>query len=139
MKDSAELRWFEVVREVLGAAHLWQPDSLAETVDAAVSRLGMRSTIWLVDYEQTALRALPRPARVTPEPVPVDGSLPGRAFTRVESTPSGGDDQRWWVPMVDGTDRIGVMEFVVADGVSPAVRAGRRAGRASGRDDLRTR
>jgi sigma-B regulation protein RsbU (phosphoserine phosphatase) len=120
MNDAAELRWFEALREILGVAHLWQPEGLAAMVGAAVSRLGMRTTIWLVDYEQTALRALPEPGRVTPEPIPVDGSLPGRAFTQVQSAPAVGDEHRWWVPMVDGTDRIGVLEFVGAAGADAA-------------------
>ncbi|MEU8242318.1 PP2C family protein-serine/threonine phosphatase [Actinoplanes missouriensis] len=113
MTGTGEMRWFEALQDVLDDSHLWQPGDLAARVGAAVSRLGLRTTIWLVDYEQVALRALPETGRATPEPLPVDGSLAGRAFTRV--TALRGDGHRWWVPMVDGTDRIGVVE-VVADG-----------------------
>jgi serine phosphatase RsbU (regulator of sigma subunit) len=66
----------------------------------------------VVDYEQVELRALPQPGRPTPEPLPVDGSLAGRVFTRVRAVEAGdGDARRWWAPMVDGTDRLGVVEF----------------------------
>jgi hypothetical protein len=114
VNDTGEMHWLEVLEDVLGGAHLWRTDQLAGSVAAAVARLGLRTTIWLVDYEQVALRALPQAGQVTPAPLPVDGSLPGRAFARVTSIR--GDDHRWWVPMVDGTDRLGVVEFV-ADGV----------------------
>ncbi|MFI6070937.1 PP2C family protein-serine/threonine phosphatase [Actinoplanes sp. NPDC051343] len=118
MGQADTTQWFGVLDEILSGSHLWRPDQLAPSVDAAVVRLGMRTTVWLVDYEQIALRALPVPGRETPSPVLVDGSLPGRAFARVESMPAAADDgrHRWWVPMVNGTDRLGVVEFVVAAG-----------------------
>jgi sigma-B regulation protein RsbU (phosphoserine phosphatase) len=112
------LQWLEAFDEILSGSHLWSPDDLARSVDAAVARLGMRTRIWLVDYEQRALRVLPQPGRPASEPIPVDGSSAGRAFARVESVPGAtdGDNRRWWVPMVDGTDRLGVMEIVLSAG-----------------------
>jgi hypothetical protein len=115
MDVTVDLRWYEALKTLLDHAHLTTPDRLATVVDETAGRLGLRTTIWVVDYEQTALRALPRDGRATPEAIPVDGSLPGRAFTSVESLHGGGDDgaDRWWVPMVDGTDRLGVVEFAL--------------------------
>ena len=115
MAHPDQLRWFEALRELLDNAHLWTPDDIPRSVEAAVARLGVRVQIWLIDYEQTALRALVGPGRKTLDPLPVDGSVAGRAFARVASVPAGrdGDHHRWWVPMVDGTDRLGVVEFVV--------------------------
>ncbi|BAL91225.1 putative magnesium/manganese-dependent protein phosphatase [Actinoplanes missouriensis 431] len=110
MTGKGETRWFEALRAVLDDSHLWQAGEVAGRVGAAVSPLGLRATIWLTDYEQMALRALPEPGRAAPEPLPIDGSLAGRAFARVRSLR--GDGLRWWVPMVNGTDRIGVVEFV---------------------------
>jgi sigma-B regulation protein RsbU (phosphoserine phosphatase) len=115
MGGQEHLRWFEALRGVLEGSHLWTPEDLPSSVDAAVAPLGMRTRIWLIDYEQVALRALVEPGGKAPDPVPVDGSLPGSAFARVESMPAprGQDgERRWWVPMVDGTDRLGVIEFV---------------------------
>jgi len=113
-------RWFEALREVLRGAHLWQPDDLAPAVEAAVSRAGLHARVWLVDYEQRALHPLPHPGRVLPDPLPVDGSLAGRVFARVRSAESDDDGaRRWWVPMVDGTDRLGVVEFVARDPAGP--------------------
>ncbi len=116
MTTDGDLQWFEALKELLGRAHLLKPDELAGVVGKIAGGLGMRSTIWLVDYEQVSLRALPEPARPTPDPVPVDSSLPGRVFSSVTSMAAGGADdhaRRLWVPMVDGTDRLGVIEFVV--------------------------
>jgi serine phosphatase RsbU (regulator of sigma subunit) len=113
MDQVIDARWFEAVRRILGGAHLWQPDDLAPAVDAAISRLGLHSRIWLVDYEQAGLHPLPRPGEAMPEPIPVTGSLAGRVFSRVRSAEADdGDERRWWVPIVDGTDRLGVLEFV---------------------------
>jgi sigma-B regulation protein RsbU (phosphoserine phosphatase) len=115
MDQVTDARWFEALRELLGRSHLWQPEELVPTVEAAVSRLGLTARVWLIDYEQVALRALPQPGRAAPDPLPVDGSLAGRAFARVRSAEAGdGDARRWWVPMVDGTDRLGVVEFAGA-------------------------
>ena len=125
MDTAGDLRWFETLRGLLDSAHLMKADQLAPVVAEAAARLGLRTTIWLVDYEQVALRALPEPGRPAPEPLPVDGSLAGRAFATVVSVPGGGDgpgERRWWVPVVDGTDRLGVIEFVVPDGVPGAER-----------------
>ncbi|TWG24427.1 PP2C family protein-serine/threonine phosphatase [Actinoplanes teichomyceticus] len=109
-----QLRWFETLRTVLDRSRLWTPDDITASVNEAIAPLGIRVRIWLVDYEQVALRALPEPGQRTPEPVSIDGSLPGRAFSRVVSMPGGGEgaDHRWWLPMVDCTDRLGVVEFV---------------------------
>jgi hypothetical protein len=119
MNEAEQLRWFQALREVLDRSHLWTPVDVARSVNAAVARLGLSTRVWLVDYEQVALHALLEPEAERPDPVPVDGSLPGRAFVRVESMPALGDQdggRRWWVPMLDGTDRLGVVEFVVPSG-----------------------
>ncbi len=66
-------------------------------------------------------RATPLPGGSAPprEPVTVDGSLPGRAFTRVEPCASFSDTgggARLWLPLLNGAERMGVLE-VVSDAV----------------------
>ena len=117
MKQFDRLRWFESLRDLLDQAHLWTPDDIPRSINTAMARLGIHMKIWLVDYEQVNLRALTGPDEPVPEPIAIDGSLPGRAFARVASMPAGSEDgvqHRWWVPMVDGTDRLGVVDFVVS-------------------------
>jgi hypothetical protein len=115
MKPTMEQLWFDAFSDVLNSSHLFQPDELAAAVDAAVCRLGVRTMLYLVDDEQRALRPVPPDDRPVPEPIPVDGSVPGRVFCLVQSMPAG--TSGWWVPMVDGTDRLGVIEFSFDDGV----------------------
>jgi hypothetical protein len=117
-----ELAWLDVLSRLLARAHLWRPEEIAETVAAALTPLGIAATIYVVDAEQRALRALSRPGVATPAPLPVDTSVPGRAFALVRSIPAGGGQAepiRWWVPMVDGTERMGVMDFVLPAGLDP--------------------
>jgi sigma-B regulation protein RsbU (phosphoserine phosphatase) len=122
-REDPERPWFEAFKTLLDHAHLVTPDRLATLVDEATGRLGLRTTIWVVDYEQESLHALPVSGRETPGPVAVDGSVRGRAFTAVASrhADEAGTD-RWWVPMVDGTDRLGVIEFCPAAPSSSADR-----------------
>ena len=117
MDESTELRWLQVFGEVLASSHLTQADELAPTVDAALMRLGMSATVFLVDHEQIMLRALPVPGRATPEPIPLDGSLPGRAFALVRSEPGIESPDLLWTPLLNGTERLGVIRFALPDGV----------------------
>src|SRR5919112_5894504 len=97
-----ELAWLDALRRVLGRAHLWRPEEIAETVAATMVRLGITATVYIVDTEQRTLRALPRQDVETAPPVPVDTSVAGRAFALVRSIPAGGvagEPARWWVPM----------------------------------------
>ncbi|MEV6489726.1 PP2C family protein-serine/threonine phosphatase [Actinoplanes sp. NPDC051633] len=114
MNHADERAWLDAVDRVLGRSHLWRPDQMAETVTETMARLGIAATVYLVDAEQVALRALTSFGGDTPKPVPVDDSEPGRAFATV--SPVAGDG-RWWVPMVNGTDRLGVVDFVLPAGV----------------------
>jgi hypothetical protein len=49
--ESTELRWLQVFGEVLASSHLTKADQLAPTVDAALMRLGMSATVFLVDHQ----------------------------------------------------------------------------------------
>ena len=117
MGESEQSQWFAALRAVLDRSHLWTPEEVPSALDAAVAPLGLRTGLWLIDYEQVTLRALVAPGAEAPEPIAVDGSLPGQVFSRVASMPDGGGpdgDRRWWVPILDGTDRLGVIEFVLS-------------------------
>jgi phosphoserine phosphatase RsbU/P len=115
MTSDVERLWLEAFSGVLDRSHLFQPDELAPAVAAAMSRLGIRTTIYLVDEEQRALCAIPHHDRPVTEPLAVDATVPGSVFARVQSMPAG--DRGWWVPMVNGTDRLGVIEFAFDTGV----------------------
>ncbi|MFB9629546.1 PP2C family protein-serine/threonine phosphatase [Nonomuraea helvata] len=81
--------------------------------------------IYLADLQQMTLRRLRSPdARDQPaEELRVDGSLGGRAFQEVRFLPQSGEhgERHWWVPLLDGTERLGLLRVRSdADDVPPA-------------------
>jgi phosphoserine phosphatase RsbU/P len=116
MASTEERLWLDALSGVLDRSHLFQPDQLAPAVAAALAPLGIRPTIYLVDDEQRALHAIAQDGRPPSPPLALDDTVAGRVFRLVESMPAG-DDRGWWVPMVNGTDRLGVIEFTIVDGI----------------------
>ncbi|HEX2361679.1 MAG TPA: PP2C family protein-serine/threonine phosphatase [Jiangellaceae bacterium] len=112
--------WSEAPRhaalvDLLQRAHLCQPDELPAEINAAVSQLGLQITVYLVDYEQHRLWPLTERGRPRPEPLSVDGTLAGRAFASVRTMAAGEPNRpdRLWVPMIDGSERLGVAEVAM--------------------------
>ncbi len=118
MATKVDEQWFGPVRDLLDGSHLWQPEDVALGVAEAAARVGLHTTLYLVDHEQRYLRPVPQPGRRA-ETLPVDGTAAGQAFILVESVPERPGPNRWWSPMVDGTDRLGVVDFVLPDGLDP--------------------
>lgn len=122
--DAAAVRLFS---ELLRRAHLCRPDELVDVVaDVAAAALGASDVVvYLANLEQTALVPVPGESSPARDPQPVDGTLAGRAFTStaVLSTPADAPGRRRvWLPMLDGTDRLGTLELTVDavdDGVAP--------------------
>jgi sigma-B regulation protein RsbU (phosphoserine phosphatase) len=106
--DEADV-WDDAVTDLLDRAKMVQPDELAWQVNAAAREVA-EITIYLIDHEQVRLWALPERGKPTPPPVDVEGTAAGRAFTQVSTQPpdADGDDSRWWVPLIDGAERLGV-------------------------------
>ena len=116
---AATARLFE---HFLLRTHLSTPYDLADVVaQCAREFLGAGDVVLhLVDVEHTGLVAVPtRSAPVRPGQ-PVDGSMAGRAFTTsrvlvAEADPDehGRPGRRMWLPLLDGTDRLGVLEMTL--------------------------
>jgi Stage II sporulation protein E (SpoIIE) len=101
---------------LLEVTHLSQPDELADAFAEHAAALGLEDlVVYLVDYEQTALVPVPRRREPVDRPVlRIDGTLGGRAFaeTTTYELDAGRDGRRrLWMPMIDGTDRLGVVEL----------------------------
>jgi phosphoserine phosphatase RsbU/P len=119
--------WHRALADLAARSHRVPPDALPTAVTAAVRDLGVAVTTYLVDVEQELLRPLPEAGRPLPDPLPIDASLPGRAYTEVRAR--AGHDGRLWVPVVDGTERLGLLEVRLpagADPEDPALRDGCR-------------
>jgi hypothetical protein len=102
--------------ELLIGTRLAPPEQLSAVVAAAGRAIGSRMGVYLVDYDQDVLVPVPGPNAEGREPLRVDASLAGQAFRRVRALPSEGPGEpRLWVPLLDGVERIGVLEVVLGD------------------------
>lgn len=100
--------------ELIDGTHRAAPDRLPAVVEAAGLALGVHLTIYLVDYGQRLLRSVTGAPATELE---VDTTLAGRAFRTVRILPSeSGDKPRLWVPLLDGTERLGVLDVRLDDG-----------------------
>ncbi|HVL99674.1 MAG TPA: PP2C family protein-serine/threonine phosphatase [Egibacteraceae bacterium] len=109
-------------------SHLVAPDELPSLVARAAEAIeASEVVVYLVGYEQRVLTPLAGEGVPPREPLEVDHTLGGWAFRTVTVLRSGADDgERLWVPMVDGTARVGVMELTLAavdDALEQRVRA----------------
>jgi serine phosphatase RsbU (regulator of sigma subunit) len=104
----------DALSSLLRASHLLAPDDLAATAAAEARRMGVRETVlYLADYEQVTLLPLPGAGVPERQELPIEGTMAGRAFRRVEvvdSTATQGT-HRLWVPLLDGVERLGVAEL----------------------------
>ena len=110
------------LRSLLRATHLLAPDQLAGTVAWHARAFGaLETVIYLVDYEQQLLLPLQGAGVAPRQELSVDGSVAGLAFRRVEVTqsPTHHGPQRLWVPLLDGVERVGIVEFVAAQITPP--------------------
>jgi serine phosphatase RsbU (regulator of sigma subunit) len=107
----------ELILGLLRRTHLSTAAELAEVVADEAAGIGAHDVVmYLIDLEQGTLVPLPSPAAATTgaQPQSVGGTVAGRTFatTTVLTTSSdNGDRQRMWVPLLDGTERLGVMEM----------------------------
>ena len=106
---------------VLRRSYLMPPDEVDTLAVLGAQHLGAATALmWLVDYDQSALGRLGGPTGVVSERLSVDGSLAGRCFRTVETLETGGESgHRLWVPLLDGLERLGVLEVVLDDGSPP--------------------
>jgi len=110
----------EPLRSLLQVSHLLAPDDLAAIVAAHARMLGVRETVlYLADYEQATLLPLPNADVPERQELPIEGTLAGRAFRRVEVVSSASTNSyRLWMPLLDGVERLGVVEMVLPEAPS---------------------
>jgi serine phosphatase RsbU (regulator of sigma subunit) len=101
------------------ASHYSVPDALPAVTDECSRLMGAQgATVFLVDLDQAALVAL---GEGRGEDLSIDGTVAGRAFRLIdviESQPGDGSVVLW-VPMVDGTERVGVLQLSYPSGRAP--------------------
>jgi phosphoserine phosphatase RsbU/P len=114
---------------MLEEVHLATPGQLPDVVALAARELGWATAMYLVDDEQRHLVPLPVAGAVGGEPLSIDGTLAGRAFRLVEPVVAHGGDPAVWLPLLDGTHRLGALRVTAPAGTDltdPAVAEGCR-------------
>jgi hypothetical protein len=109
-----------VAAELLERSHLLTLDSIASALTKAARPLGIsRARIYLADLQQRHLTALPDDAAHDPATLGIDSTTAGQAYRsiriQVDLPVEDGDERRVWVPLVDGTERLGVLELITRD------------------------
>jgi hypothetical protein len=97
--------------DLLEGAHRAPPERLPAVVAEAGRALDLRIGVYLADYDQRLLVPL-RPG--AGEELGIDSSLAGEVFRSAGTTVS--RDGTLWTVLLDGVERLGVLEVVPADG-----------------------
>jgi hypothetical protein len=122
MSNSAEIdaRAGRMFTEVLRRTHLAVPEAFGRIFSEAARTIGVTALIvYLVDYEQRTLVPVPSPDAEGAQPLSIRGTVAGRSFAstsilNAEAEAEGGPGRRLWVPLLDGTERVGVMSATFA-------------------------
>jgi hypothetical protein len=102
----------EPLAQFLDRAHEVPPDLVCDLIESTARALGAETCrVWLADYQQRNLVHLGTDEQL--DPVSIDGSVAGRAFITRAMVETAADEL--WYPLLDGVDRIGVLEVRVAD------------------------
>lgn len=111
----------ELLLELLRRTHLSAPSDLPMVVAETAAQIGATDVVvYVIDYEQATLIPLPGAPGGESEPLSVTGTVAGRAFssTSILRTPvdDGARGERLWLPLLDGTERLGTLALSFPDG-----------------------
>ncbi|MFA3843319.1 PP2C family protein-serine/threonine phosphatase [Streptomyces aureus] len=101
---------------LLDRARLLPPQLIAPLIAEGVAGIGGREvSILLQDYAQELLVPLPGRKLHVGQPEPMADSPAGRAFLRVDvvEVPQAGGGVRMYLPLLDGSDQVGVMALTL--------------------------
>ncbi|WP_433477558.1 PP2C family protein-serine/threonine phosphatase [Spirillospora sp. CA-142024] len=108
-----------MLRELLAASHLMSMEQLPDAVAGPAAKAGLQDVvIYVVDLQQTVLRLLPGrgPDAGTEAELKIDRTVAGRAFQTVRPVLGQVFDDgtcQYWAPILDGTERIGVLRVTI--------------------------
>jgi hypothetical protein len=106
---------------LLSRSHVMHPGSVAVELTQAARLLGVSAVqVYLADLQQRHLAPLAPGDGRAPEVLAIDSTLAGRAYQTV-TIQSGRAEQahQLWIPLIDGTERLGVLGLTVADCSEP--------------------
>jgi hypothetical protein len=108
----------DVIAGILHESHFIAEDDVPAMLVEHGKRIGARDVaLYLVDYDQRYLVPVPDPNGAGREEAFIDGTMAGRCFRLLKVQESHIEDRgtRVWVPLIDGTERLGVLEFLFGD------------------------
>lgn len=115
------------IQGALAAARSADPAAVVQIIESAAREIGASDvTAYLVDFEQRFLAPLPDRSKhaYLPQTEEVVSSMAGRAFlTRAAVTAERHDRTRVWVPIIEGSDRTGVLAMTFGSAVDDDVLA----------------
>src|SRR3954454_5823640 len=122
--DRAEIQRLagEMLQEVLRRTHLSSAPDLAAVVAEEGRTIGADPLVlYVVDHEQQRLTPVPGPGAEGREVLAVQGTVAGRAYaaTSIVELEREGGGRRVWLPLLDGTERLGVAEMTFTDHDEP--------------------
>jgi hypothetical protein len=113
VSDRSEGFGERLLGSMIERAHEMPPHLIATLVADVIAAIGARDVaVYLQDYDQHTLISMPGPGLLTGGAEPIGESAAGRAFlgdALIEE--EAGQDVRLFVPLLDGTDRVGVLAF----------------------------
>jgi len=111
-----------VTAELLRQSHLMRPGDVPDALAEAARPLGVSAAeVYLVDLQQRYLAPLSTRQGQDAYALSVDATLAGRAYRTVsiQSVATGhteaGATYQVWLPLLDGTERLGVLSLTTAD------------------------
>lgn len=108
--------------ELLSRSHLMRPGDVPDALAQAARPLGVSAAqVYLADLQQRYLAPLSARQGQDAYALSIDSTLAGRAYrtVSVQSAATGrteaGETYQVWIPLMDGTERLGVLGLTVAD------------------------
>ncbi|WP_229070213.1 PP2C family protein-serine/threonine phosphatase [Actinoplanes sp. DH11] len=106
-----------LLSRLLAVAHQARPEDVPALVMQLAPLIDAREmVVYLVDYDQRQLLPLRGHGAPARDPIAIDGTLPGRAFALTHTYETSDAQRRLWVPLLDGTERLGLLEVVTDAG-----------------------
>lgn len=111
----------QVAAELLARSHRLPPGGVPRVIAEVAGPLGVSTArVYLADLQQRNLRVMPPGSENgVPDVLPVDSTTAGLVYQQlrahVDRPGRKGDPYRVWLPLLDGSERLGVLELSVQD------------------------
>ncbi|SCK41120.1 PP2C family protein-serine/threonine phosphatase [Streptomyces sp. WMMB 322] len=113
----------KVLGGLISASHLSTLTQVPGVLSDQARRFGWSEVLlYISDIQQTVLTLMPREGTDgrsdsgdAPAELPIDGTAPGRAFQLGAILPTSARGGQWWVPVLNGTERVGLMRVTASE------------------------